>query len=182
MPMVLTHAVAGLAIGASLRPARTTWRFWVAGALCAMAPDLDYLAVPFGFLDYPQVFGGHRAFTHSLAFALLMGTVATTLAFRGAAWNGVRARVWVCCTLAAVSHGVVDAFASYGPGIAFLFPFSDARYASPWRPIGAVEGGGWDALGPLLVNELAWGWVPWLALAATASAIRSLRRSCQTAA
>ena len=37
--------------------------------------------------------------------------------------------------LAAATHGVLDTLTVQGPPVAFLSPFSSARYELPWQPI-----------------------------------------------
>ena len=44
--------------------------------------------------------------------------------------------LWLALTLAIASHGVLDAFTTYGEGIQFLAPFTTVRYWSPWQPLG----------------------------------------------
>src|SRR5687767_960720 len=84
MASIFTHAVASLALGTAFPRPRPLARFWVAGALCSIVPDLDsigfWMGVPY---EHPL---GHRGFTHSLAFsALLAGGVVHTV-FRRDTW------------------------------------------------------------------------------------------------
>jgi inner membrane protein len=52
--------------------------------------------------------------------------------------------------LVTASHGVLDAFTSGGPGVAFFAPFDDTRYFFPWRPI---------PVSPLASRFFSeWGW------------------------
>ena len=73
MPTILTHAVVGAAI-AQVSPATSTRHATIGAALCAALPDVDVLAFHFG-VPYASMFG-HRGLTHSLFFAILVGTVA----------------------------------------------------------------------------------------------------------
>jgi inner membrane protein len=114
--------------------------------LCSVLPDVDAIGRPFGLGDL-SFLGGHRALTHSLPFAFLLGVAVAWLVVRQWPEQGSFRRVAIYLVLATASHGVLDAFASYGDGVAFFFPFSTARYAAPWRPIRAL-------------NEVWWIWLP----------------------
>src|SRR4051812_35262328 len=130
MPSSISHAMAAVAIGGAIAP-RTSWRpLVITGAVCAVLPDIDALPRLFGGSDI-AAFGGHRAFTHSIAFAVLSG-VAVSL-FR---WSQ-RWRVFAYISCATLSHGVLDAFSNFGQssGVGFLMPFAATRFQAPWQPI-----------------------------------------------
>jgi inner membrane protein len=96
----------------------------------SFAPDLDVLGFPLG-VPYDAPFG-HRGALHSLAFAAVTGCV-LALAARASGLSPLRI---LCSTsLVMASHGILDAFTDGGRGVALLWPFSDARYFAPWRPI-----------------------------------------------
>lgn len=119
-----------LALGVALGRRRVSPRLLLAIAFFAVAPDLDgigfYLGVPYAS------WLGHRGFSHSIVFALLCGLFGAGLA----PW--LRAsRLWAggLAFLAVASHIALDALTSGGLGVAVLWPFSEARYFFPWRPI-----------------------------------------------
>jgi inner membrane protein len=130
MPTVFTHAFSALALGKVCAASKMPARFWVLAALCAALPDADVVAFAFG-IPYNSTFG-HRGFTHSLAFALLLGATVVAIFFREAKH---RAALVIFFFLATASHGALDALTNGGLGVAFLAPFSDARYFFPARPI-----------------------------------------------
>jgi inner membrane protein len=127
-----THAIAGLAIGAAFHGRDPPARFWALGAAFAALPDLDAIGYWVG-IPYDSTFG-HRGFSHSLAFAALLGAIGL-LAFRDRVFDGARRRIWAYLFLATASHGVLDAMTSGGGGVAFFAPFVNERYFFPWRPI-----------------------------------------------
>ncbi len=126
--------------------------------LCAVLPDIDAVGRPFGWGDLAFL-GGHRALTHSITFALLLGLTVAAVAFREARWQERRPRIAAYLILATASHGLLDAFAGYGEGVEFLSPFSAARYTAPWRPL-------------LGLNEIAWIWLPALLIIVIAWRLR----------
>src|SRR5947207_10154757 len=69
MPSSIGHALVATAIGAPLAPAAPTRRYWIAGVLCAVLPDLDAVGHPFGWGDLGFL-GGHRALSHSISFKI----------------------------------------------------------------------------------------------------------------
>ena len=133
MPSVFSHAVVGAALGTLFRRPGPPARFWLAGAACAMVPDLDVIGLRFG-VPWGHMLG-HRGLTHSLTFAVALGAVVTALAFRAPQWRGRRLTVWLFLALATASHGVLDAMNNAALGVAFFAPFDATRYFLPWRPI-----------------------------------------------
>jgi inner membrane protein len=159
MPTIMTHAAVGLGFAAVV-PLRPRPRFfWTLSAVLPAIPDLDViwvaLGVPFGSL------WGHRGITHSLPFAVLLGTGVAAALTRGSP-----ARWWPLAAYASLltaSHGLLDACTNGGPGIAFLAPFSETRYFFPWRPVlvsplPAHFFSAWGA--QTLWSELRWIWAP----------------------
>ena len=141
-----------------------------------MLPDIDVIAFAFG-IPYGDMFG-HRGFTHSLLFAVLVGAVA--------AWHlshplhpshlSHRAKLFFWFTAVTASHGVLDAMTNGGRGIAFFAPFTDHRYFFPWRPIqvSPIGVGFFSARGlRVLASESGWIWVPSAIIAVSARLFRN---------
>src|SRR5438128_1526372 len=131
MPTVFTHGVVGLGLGKVFTGRRMPALFWVLAALLPMVPDFD----SFGTFTYGSTLG-HRGFTHSLAFALVLGLVTAGLTYRY-----FRISFWDLCGFFFVitaSHGILDAFTNGGFGIPLFWPFDSARYG-PWGPIQVAD-------------------------------------------
>jgi inner membrane protein len=132
MPSSLSHAMIAVAGGSAVAPRRLLRPFLIAGAICAVLPDIDAIGRPFvglrGDLDF---LGGHRGFTHSLLFAALLGTAAACATLVSSRWHGYRVRFGVFIALCTASHGMLDTITSVGAirdGVQFLSPFSTHRY------------------------------------------------------
>ena len=179
MPSLFAHAVAGAAVGSALPPPRAARRVWIATALCAALPDIDALGRPFGNLRYEAVFGGHRGFTHSVAFAALLAALIASGFFRQSRWNRVRPRLWATFFIATVSHGIFDALSTIGNGVAFWAPFSWTHYEFVWQPLGEIGPGprGPERILALVGNELLWVGLPALIVVAIARFIRRSPRN-----
>ena len=176
MPSGFSHAFAGVALGAFFHRPAPPARYWVAGAACAAAPDLDVIGLWFG-VPWGSMLG-HRGITHSLAFAAVLGGVVTTVLFRAPAWDRRRGYVWLYLALATASHGVLDAMNTAVTGIAFFAPFDDTRYFLPWRPIPVSPFGlrFFSARGLVVFQaELLMIWLPMAIAAALAWAVRRRR-------
>jgi inner membrane protein len=174
MPTPFAHAVAGLAIGAAMRPrGRTPARWWLAGALCAVVPDLDVIAFRFG-VPYESMLG-HRGISHSLFVAAAFAAVLVGAGFRGSE-AATRGRAFVYVLLATASHGLLDAFTDGGLGPALLAPFTGARYFFAWTPIRVAPLGVARLLSGegarVLASEAVWVLLPSILLAAAAEAFR----------
>jgi len=133
MPTVFSHAVVGLAIATTTRTRGSIRRLGLAGAFCAVVPDLDIVGVWLG-VPWTHMLG-HRGITHSLAFAAVLAAVVVAAVFGQSGWAGRRLDLGLALFAATASHGVLDAMTSGGPGVAFFAPFDDTRYLLPWRPI-----------------------------------------------
>ena len=134
MPTVISHGVAAAAIGKVFTADRLPARFWFLSIGCAMLPDIDVLEFAFG-IRYGDMLG-HRGLTHSLPFALIVGSLAAWLCPDTATQLG---RTWLVLLVyffvVTASHGLLDAMTNGGLGVAFLAPFSTNRYFLPWQPI-----------------------------------------------
>ena len=173
-----THIVATAAIAAFFHRPRVPWHVWLAGAVLAVAPDLDAIGLRYG-VKY-AVLLGDRGLTHSLLTAAVISGLVVVLFYRDGAYPLRAKGVWLFLFLAMASHGVLDALTKGGLGVAFFSPFSEKRYFFPERPL---------AVSPLsirqfltsrglaiLLNEMRWVWAPSIGLAATVSAPPSRHR------
>jgi inner membrane protein len=70
MASVFSHAIAASAISSAFYRAGVPKRVWIMGIACSVLPDLDVIGFRFG-IHYSD-FWGHRGFTHSLIFAVIL--------------------------------------------------------------------------------------------------------------
>ena len=121
---------------------------------------------------------GHRGFTHSLFFALLLALLAACFAQR----LGASARaIFIVVLISTASHGVLDAMTTGGMGVAFLSPFSNARYFLPWRvilvsPISVTRFLSERGIA-IVKSELVWVWLPCAVVAVLGVTVRRVARS-----
>ena len=176
MPTILTHAAVPVAMAVGLGRGVIPTRLIVGGVVASMVPDLDVLAFGFG-VPYASEFG-HRGFTHSVIFAIMLA-LAGGFAFRlseATFW-----RSFLFLFMATVSHGVLDAFTNGGLGVAFLWPWSVERFFAPLQvievsPIGLSHFLSQRGLA-VLGSEFLWVWLP---LASVAAVMVVVRRTIPT--
>jgi inner membrane protein len=96
----------------------------------SLLPDADVLAFKLG-IPYSAPFG-HRGAAHSLTVAAALGLVCGLAAWM-AGRKGLRTGLLACAVPA--SHGLLDTLTDGGLGIALHWPFSEARFFAPWRPL-----------------------------------------------
>lgn len=174
MPTIITHPAIPLALGLGLGNKTISPRLLTAGMIACILPDADVVGISLG-VPRGSVWA-HRGFTHSLAFAAFIGLLGAlwSRALQTAPW-----RAFAFLFFATASHGVLDAFTTGGPGIAFLWPLTDARYFAPWRvvevsPIGITRF--LSARGArVLASEIVWIWLPCTAMLALLLAGRRRR-------
>lgn len=166
MPTVFTHPAVPIALAIGLGRKTVPSRLLAAGVVASVLPDLDVLAFRFG-IAYADEFG-HRGFSHSLLGAALVAVLGAGL-YR---WYGTGfRRAWAYLFVAMASHGVLDAFTTGGQGIAFFWPWSDARFFAPWQVI-EVATLRWSRFFShrgvvVLQSELWWVWMPLMSAAIT---------------
>ncbi len=106
------------------------FRLLLLGCLFSILPDLDVIGFELGvsyWLGY-----GHRGFTHSIFFAVACGLVA----MYWSSWFGTSRKIVFCFLgISMASHGVLDSMTYGGLGVAFFWPFDDARSFLQWRPL-----------------------------------------------
>jgi len=155
---MLTHSVLGLVAAKTTAARGAAWKLLLLSAACSAVPDLDTWGMRAG-IPYGHMLD-HRGFFHSPFFALLLSVLVVVLFFRKTRLFSKR-QVWLVLYffLLTASHGLIDALTDGGSGVAFLAPFSNARYFLPWRPIqvAPLGRGIFSALGQqALADELAW--------------------------
>ena len=125
MASAFAHIISGYALGDTIGSENKKLLWLGAGLACF--PDIDVIGW-FNGVGYESVYG-HRGFTHSLPFALVLGGLVSLL------FKQQRMRAWLILSLCLASHGVLDAMTTGGRGIALLWPFSDSRHFLPLRVI-----------------------------------------------
>ncbi|HMA12574.1 MAG TPA: metal-dependent hydrolase, partial [Steroidobacteraceae bacterium] len=130
MATPLSHLAVPLALSVALGPDQVPPGLLALALVVALLPDLDALGLWLG-IPYEHALG-HRGFTHSLPFAVVMAGAGTLLAPAAGAQPAL-----AFCVLAAsaASHGLLDGMTNGGLGIAFFSPFSSRRHFLPWRVI-----------------------------------------------
>ncbi len=176
MPTILTHAVAGLALGRSMARRPLPRRTWWLLAGCAMLPDLDTVGLLFG-VPYGSLYG-HRGLFHSLAFALIVALAVVATGYSGFA-KRERWSLVLLFFVATASHGLLDCLTDGGRGVALLAPVELKRYFFGWRPIhvspiglAALSAAGLRAL----LSEIIVVWLPAALLTAVTGWLRRNQR------
>ena len=161
MPTIFSHTVIPIAIALGAR--RISRRLLFTGMAASIAPDLDVAAFRFG-IAYSHEFG-HRGFSHSLVFALMLAIFAALFAPE---LRTKRMTAFIFIFVATASHGLLDMFTNGGLGVALFWPYTDARYFFPLRMIDVSPIGLRGFLGQAgiraLKSELLWIWLPALIL------------------
>ena len=179
MPTIITHAAVGVALAQVGPAALSRKRLSFSLAVFSVIPDLDVVAFHFQ-IPYSHWLG-HRGFSHSLLFALVVAAVVARLEFRKVPLDSRdRWRLFVLCALAIGSHGILDAFTDGGLGIGFLLPFASGRYFFPFHPLVVSPIGLGNFLGgpalAVLSSEALYVWLPIAALSIVARRRRRVSR------
>ena len=131
----ITHTLLGASVGYAVYGRKLGRTAALAGGLAAFAPDADVFirsaADPLLAIEH------HRGFTHSLLFTPVGAAVVAALWLAREPWRRRAAwlSLWACCTLAYLSHPLLDAATSYGTQL--LWPFSRVR--AGWDLISIID-------------------------------------------
>jgi inner membrane protein len=176
MASAISHAVAAVGISACFYDSRVPKSVWLVGAVCAVFPDIDVIGFRFG-VHYGD-FLGHRGFTHSITFAILLAAALLFSLFSPGVPGLSRFALWFYLFLSTVSHGVLDAMTNGGLGVAFFSPFDKRRYFFPWTPIRVSPIGVTRFFSErglrVLESEFVWIWIPTILLVVTSIAVRKI--------
>lgn len=161
MPTAFSHPAVPLAVGIGLGQRVISPRLLAASCLVSVLPDLDVIAFRFGI---PYASGlGHRGFSHSLLFALLVALIGACC---HKPLRSTFTKAFLCLFMAIVSHGILDAFTNGGLGVAFLWPFSVERFFAPYKLIEVSPLRASRFFSPrggvVLLSELVWVWLPFM--------------------
>jgi inner membrane protein len=162
MPTAISHSLVAVVFG-KIFSKSTGVKFWVLSIICAILPDIDVIMFSFG-IPYEHMYG-HRGFSHSILFALLISLIIVLVGFREIKQNS---KLWwsvvVYFFLIGLSHDILDAITSGGQGVGFFIPFDSTRYFFPFRPIRVSPFSIIRFFGSegqrILVSELVWIWIP----------------------
>jgi inner membrane protein len=159
MSSLFGHAMAGLAISAAYTQGRPPRRVWALATVCAVAPDLDWFTAFLPLAEDTSL--AHRGLSHSILATLLLAAAVMVIGFRSQLRSS---RHWACLLSAAFSHSLLDACTFGGTGVAFLLPFSEARFVCAWQPLFVspipLSGKLFDWLLLSLGTELVWIGIP----------------------
>ena len=128
----ITQGLLGAAAAQTALARRLGPRTWLYGALGGMAADLDVLirgSDPMVALTY------HRHFTHSLAFVPIGGLICALPWLVQARLGPRRKLIAAATTIGYATHGLLDAFTSYGTQL--WWPFSSTRVA--WDFVAIID-------------------------------------------
>ncbi len=129
----ITQGVLGAAAAQSALARRLPRGAGLIGAVGGMAADLDVFIYS---LNDPTVgWTFHRHFTHSLIFIPVGGLIAALPFLLMKRFKGYKREVALASIIGYATHGLLDAFTSYGTQL--LWPFSNLRVAWDW--IGIVD-------------------------------------------
>lgn len=167
MATIYSHAVVGLGLARLYTGRPMPWTYWILAAALPIVPDLDV----FSTAAYGGALG-HRGITHSLLFALAIGSLAA-----GATFRRFRVRWWSLAALFSLiiaSHGLLDALNRGGANVPFFWPLAGSYGNWGLIPVSDIGVGLPDAWRSRAVRaELLWLWLP---TAAAVVAVTAWRR------
>lgn len=132
MASAFGHALLAGAIGQFKTFPLKSSKFWFLMIVAAVIPDADVIAFKFGIpYEHPL---GHRGFSHSLLFSLVLALTFTILFFRNCKKREF-CQVTLLFFLSGVSHSFLDCMTDGGLGVGWFIPFHNERYFFPFRPI-----------------------------------------------
>ena len=164
MASLFGHVAASTALGLAFFPKQVRPATLLLAGFCAFAPDLDVLAFRYG-IPYESQWG-HRGWTHSLVFAIMLGGLMGLMFKYLDKKSGTALTAWLM--LSTASHPLLDMMTNGGRGVALWWPVSAERIFAPFRPIQVSPLSAADFFSPwgleVLASEVIWIGLPALAL------------------
>ncbi|MDH5629292.1 MAG: metal-dependent hydrolase [Gammaproteobacteria bacterium] len=162
MPTIFTHPVIAVGLSPWFKQIRDSRLLLFTGIVLTVLPDADVIMFRFG-IPYNHLFG-HRGFTHSIFFALIISGLITWFFVHRHQLKWVP--VWLFLFLCTMSHGLLDMLTNGGKGVALFSPFSNERFFFDFQPIEVstlsirrfLDGQGVK----VILTELKWIWLPCL--------------------
>lgn len=143
MPTPITHLIVSLPVNATIIKNANTRKILFWSFFAAVIPDLDLLGYFFNISI--NNFFGHRGFTHSLFFSLLVAMAICLLVFQDVKIKSKQfVMLFLNFFLITSSHALLDACTDFNFGVALFSPFSNYRFALPWAPIKTGTIGLWN--------------------------------------
>lgn len=164
MPTILTHGIVGYAGSRIFSSKQQSVKFALLSTICAVLPDFDAISFKLG-VKYGDFFG-HRGFSHSIVFAIIIAVIASgiTLKFIKPRKEYKYWSFFLFYFIITISHSILDAFTDGGLGVALFSPFDNARYFFPFHPIRVAPISIFRFISlngiMVLLSELLWVWLP----------------------
>ena len=126
MASFFSHPAFPIALYSSKLGQKASTRLLMLSCLLTLLPDADVIAFKFGIPYQSQ--WGHRGFTHSITFAVVLGWCCT---FFSGHLKSKKTIVFWWSFLSLLSHSFFDALTNGGLGVAIFWPLTSERYFLP---------------------------------------------------
>jgi inner membrane protein len=141
-------------------PSKRSLLTWSIGL--TLLPDADVISFALGISYYDML--GHRGFTHSILFSIIIAFLIARFALRYEKAHLLRG--FLILFVSSMSHGILDALTNGGLGVGFFIPFTEQRYFFPATPIEVSPIGVRNFLSQrgleVILSELKTVWIPGL--------------------
>lgn len=183
MPTVITHGFVAIVVGKIFKiypkDKNITFKFWFFSVVCSILPDIDIIPMSFG-VPYAHTFG-HRGFTHSIMFVVIVAVLVVLLGFKEI--KRYSKQWWLLSgyfSFLGLTHICLDTMTRGGLGVGLFIPFDSTRFFFMYRPLRVspfsfVRFFGTDGL-QIIINEFIWVWIPILVILTLFEMIRKLRK------
>lgn len=171
MASAFSHIAVPAVLYATFKSDRVNFKLFLLAAALSVIPDADVMAFRFK-IPYSSQWG-HRGFTHSFVFALILAVFFSVFhrQFRSRPWT-----IFWFSFLSCASHPILDAMTNGGLGVALYWPFSLERIFFPFRPIQVSPigvGRFFTEKGfKVILSELIWVLIPALIFAIIGAGLR----------
>ena len=163
MASFFSHPAFPVALLVSKTGNQISKKLFVVSCFLTLLPDADVIAFRFGIPYQSQ--WGHRGFTHSIAFALIVGLLCT---FFSRYFQNKKTTVFWWTFLSLLSHSFFDALTNGGLGVAVFWPITSERFFLPWQVVEVSPIGVRGFLSmrgvQVILSEIVWIWLPCVAL------------------
>jgi inner membrane protein len=176
MPTIFSHGIAAVSAASLFKSKSDTFKFYLLVIFCSCIPDADVIAFRLG-IPYSH-FLGHRGFTHSILFSVILPFPILLLFYRReTVFNARYLLLWFVFFVSTLSHALLDALTNGGLGVCLYCPFSTERFFFDFRPIQVSPIGKRffsEAGLRVLQSEFIWIWIPSVAVSFVSWVIKKI--------
>lgn len=131
MATIISHPIPALVLNQFTKDIPSKRSLLMYSILLTILPDADVIGFGLG-IKYGDMLG-HRGFTHSIFFAIIIAFIIAKFRLKYTGKHLIQG--FLILFFSTISHGLLDGFTNGGLGVGYFIPFDSTRYFFPFTPV-----------------------------------------------